>query len=290
MAAACSANELAEDTNTVEPFSNKIGLNEMAEETAEESFDDSSDDSSDEEADFVEEQTQLDDIDTNRMIIHHAYLQVNVENLDKSQQNMEKKVHEYGGYIVESSTYKEDDEHLNGNMTIRIPEEHFQDFLNETEKVVAETISREVTGQDVTEQYVDLEARLTSKQTVEERLLEFMKDAKKTEDLLKISSDLATVQEEIEHLVGKMKYLENQTAYSTINLAMSEIMVSIPGIDSKKLNTWDKTKKQLATSMNYILAAGSGFIVFLIGNLPIFIILAMISMVGYLLIKKRKKK
>src|SRR5690625_6804027 len=96
-------------------------------------------------------------------------------------------------------------------MTVRIPEKHFQTFLTDTEEEAAEVLSRNVSGQDVTEQYVDLESRLKSKHAVEERLLAFMEDAKKTEDLLKISKDLATVQEDIEVIVGKMKYLENQS-------------------------------------------------------------------------------
>ncbi|MFB7637971.1 DUF4349 domain-containing protein [Peribacillus butanolivorans] len=224
-----------------------------------------------------------------RMVIHQAQFQLKVKNLEKTQMKIERKANEYGGYVVESNVYREDEEMVEGSITVRIPEARFQDFLVVTEGQASEVVERNVTGQDVTEEYVDLKARLKSKRTVEERLLAFMKDAKKTEDLLKISSDLATVQEEIEQLVGQIKYLENQTSFSTVTISLSQDHIIVPGIDNKKLNTWERTKKQFATSANFLLKAVSGLIVFIIGNLPVLIILGGVSAVIYWTLKRRRK-
>lgn len=224
---------------------------------------------------------------TARMIIHQASLSVNVKELAKAQSNIEKKVELYGGYIVESNVYQEDEQSSSGKMIVRIPEKNFEKFLSDAEGEAAEVLERNVTGQDVTEQYVDLESRVKSKRAVEERLLDFMSKAQKTEDLLKISADLAKVQEEIEVMVGKMKYLENQTSFSTIELLMVENRVIVPEIESKELNTWEKTKKQLATSTNSLLAAGSALVVFFIGNLPVLLILGVIGYLVYWIIKRR---
>ncbi|QFF97694.1 DUF4349 domain-containing protein [Psychrobacillus glaciei] len=223
-----------------------------------------------------------------RMIIHKAIISTNVKNLANAQYNIEQKVKKYGGYIVESNVFQIDDQTSSGNMIVRIPEKHFDTFLSDTEEVASKVLERNVTGQDVTEQYVDLTSRIKSKRVVEERLLEFMKKAEKTEDLLKISSDLASVQEEIEVIVGKIKYLENQTSFSTVELTMYENRVIIPEIDNKDLNTLDKTKKQFVTSTNALLAAGSGVIVFLIGNLPVFLFLGVIAFVVYWIFKRRR--
>lgn len=224
---------------------------------------------------------------TARMIIHQASLSVNVKELAKAQSNIEKKVELYGGYIVESNVYQEDEQSSSGKMIVRIPEKNFEKFLSDAEGEAAEVLERNVTGQDVTEQYVDLESRVKSKRAVEERLLDFMSKAQKTDDLLKISADLAKVQEEIEVMVGKMKYLENQTSFSTIELLMYENRVVVPEIESKELNTWEKTKKQLATSTNSLLAAGSALVVFFIGNLPVLLILGVIGYLVYWIIKRR---
>ncbi|MDM5451641.1 DUF4349 domain-containing protein [Peribacillus simplex] len=225
-----------------------------------------------------------------RMVIHQAQLQLKVKNLEKTQMKIERKANEYGGYIVESNVYREDEERVEGTITVRIPEARFQDFLVVTEGQASEVVGRNVTGQDVTEQYVDLKARLKSKRAVEERLLAFMQDAKKTEDLLKISSDLAAVQEEIEQLTGQMKYLENQTSYSTVTITLSQERTVVPGIDNAKLDTWERTKKQLATSANLLLKAGSGIIVFIIGNLPILIVLGGAGAVVHWAMKRRGKR
>lgn len=225
-----------------------------------------------------------------RMIIHRAHLHVNVKDLENAQAKVEDKVNKYGGYIVESTVSSDNEEYARGNMVVRVPAEHFQKFLTDSEEIAADVLERNVTGQDVTENYVDLQSRVKSKRAVEERLLEFMKEAQKTEDLLKISDDLAAVQEDIEVIVGKMNYLENQTAYSTIELSMYEDRVVIPKLDGKDLNTWEKTKKQLTTSMNFILATASGLIVFFIGNLPVFIILLVIGIAIYGFTKRYKRK
>ncbi|MFC6038882.1 DUF4349 domain-containing protein [Paenisporosarcina macmurdoensis] len=237
-----------------------------------------------------ESETKAPVVATERMIIHQASLSVNVKELDKAQSNIEQKVEQYGGYIVESNVFQEDDQTSSGKMIVRIPEKNFEKFLVDAEEEAAEILERNVTGQDVTEQYVDLESRVKSKRAVEERLLEFMSKAQKTDDLLKISADLATIQEEIEVMVGKMKYLENQTSFSTIELTMYENRVVVPEIESKELNTWEKTKKQLATSTNSILSAGSALIVFFIGNLPVLVILGAIGFVVYVVIKRRLRQ
>ena len=273
---ACSASSSKEDAKSEKSMatSNDIGTESLMMEQ----------DQSTEEV--PSEQAQVETA-ANRMIIHHAQLQVKVKEFKQAQLKIEKKVTEYGGYIVESNVYGQDAEAVNGTMIIRIPEKHFQAFLKDAEEE-ATILERNVTGQDVTEQFVDLQSRVTSKRAVETRLLEFMSTAQKTEDLLKISADLATIQEEIEVIVGKMNYLENQTSYSTIEIAMFEDRVVVPALDKNNLNTWDKTKKQLATSTNFMLAAGSGIIVFFIGNLPVIILLSLIGISVYVIIRRKK--
>src|SRR5690625_6897413 len=124
---------------------------------------------------------------------------------------IDKKVSEYDGYPVESNVYQEDDDHSRGYVKVRIPEKHFQSFLKDTQSEVVNTIERTITGQDITEQYVDLKSRRAAKESVEERLLDFMEEADKTEDLLKISNDLSEDQEEIEVIVVQINYLDNQS-------------------------------------------------------------------------------
>ncbi|WP_042455984.1 DUF4349 domain-containing protein [Neobacillus dielmonensis] len=226
----------------------------------------------------------------NQMVIYQANLQIRVKNFDQTVNTIEKKVQGYGGYIAESTLNREGDDQLSGTIRIRIPQQFFQDFLHDAEGAASEVLQRDITGQDVTEEYVDLQSRLKSKRVVEERLTSFMQGAAKTEDLLKISEDLAAVQEEIETIEGRMKFLENQTAFSTITITLYESKVVVPKINPDKLNTWGKTKQQFMQSTNWLLAGLSGLVVLVIGNLPIITIMSAIGIVFIYLYKRRNKR
>ncbi|MDQ6596793.1 DUF4349 domain-containing protein [Bacillus salipaludis] len=223
-----------------------------------------------------------------KKVIYTADLELRVKKFEQTVRRIEEKVEKYGGYIAESNVIKEGKEQVSGSIRIRIPQKYFQSFLHDAEGQAVEVIQRNITGQDVTEEYVDLESRLNSKKVVEERLLSFMKKANKTEDLLKISADLASVQEVIETIEGKLKFLENQTAFSTVNIMLHEYKVIVPNIDKDNLNTLEKTKKQFMKSINTLIAVVSWLVVFVIGNLPILIIISVIGLLLYLYIKKRR--
>ncbi|EKN65555.1 hypothetical protein BABA_19746 [Neobacillus bataviensis LMG 21833] len=226
----------------------------------------------------------------NQMVIYQADLQLRVKKFEQTVRSLEEKAEKYGGYIAESNVSREGNEQVSGSLKIRIPQKYFQDFLHDAEGQAAEVLQRNITGQDVTEEYVDLESRLKSKRVVEERLLAFMKDAVKTEDLLKISTDLAAVQEEIEMIEGRMKFLENQTSLSTVTITLYENKVIIPNIDKDKLNTWEKTKQQFMKSTNLLLAGLSGLVVFIIGNIPVLAIFIIIGIFLFVFYKKRKNR
>jgi ABC-type amino acid transport system permease subunit len=107
---------------------------------------------------------------------------------------------------------------------------------------------------------------------------------------LKISADLAAVQEEIETIQGRIKFLENQTSLATVHLSLFENKVIVPNLEDEDLNTWDKTKKQFMKSTNMLLAAISGVFVFIVGNMPILVILAVAAVFVYLYLKKLRKR
>lgn len=276
----CSANEESAKSDMLETdsadYSNEVA--NISEEAKEESLTDQS-----------KETESSKETKTQRMIIHNAAISANVKELSVAQEKITQKVKKYNGYIVKSTVYQESESNSYGKMVVRVPEEHFETFLVEAESEVTKVLEHNVTGEDVTEQYVDLESRLKSKRAVEARLLVFMEKAEKTEDLLKISDDLAKVQEEIEIIVGKMKFLENQTSLSTIEMTLYENKIVVPSIENDDLNTWEKIKKQFVTSINFLLSIGSSILVLLLGNLPVLIILGVLAFISYSLFKRRKK-
>ncbi|GAA0439964.1 DUF4349 domain-containing protein [Lentibacillus halophilus] len=226
--------------------------------------------------------------DTDRKVIYKADLHIEVTNYEEMTADIRKQVNDRGGYIVESSMHDNStDGSVNGQIKARIPQKHFREFVQLVEDGGKKVVNSSISGQDVTEEYVDLESRLESKKVVEKRLLSFMEDAEKTEDLLNVSEDLANVQEEIEQITGRMKYLQNKVDLATVTIQMEETNVTLTS--DKDLNTWEKTKQQLMKSVNFLLSAFSGLFVFVVGNLPVLILLGAIGVVVFWIIRKRSR-
>lgn len=227
---------------------------------------------------------------TDRMIIYQANLSIEVKDYHKVETQIQEKVSTLGGYVVESTIYVSGQERINGSLVVKVPQASFHSFINEVALASTKVYERHVSGNDVTEEYIDLDSRLKSKRVVEERLLGFLEEAKQTEDLLKISNDLARVQEEIEQLLGRMNYLKNNIAYSTVTLQLSEKLVNVQFMQDKEaLNTWLKAKSLFMDSLNGIISFSASVIVFFIGRSPILLPIAVIGIVAAIFTKRRYK-
>ena len=222
-----------------------------------------------------------------RRIIYNAYLDLEVKQYLEVTQNIEEKVFDMNGYVVSNQTSRYDDDLHQGTIEIRIPQERLDEFFNYLEKHDQISIQhREITGEDVTDQYVDLETRLASREQLEERLMTFMEEAETTEDLLNISRDLANVQYEIERLKGQMNYIENRSDLATVELYIYEQETEFA--HDRDLNVWERTKEQWLTSYNNIIVFGANLFVFVVGNLPVLILIVLI--IGFIIWRVRRRK
>ncbi|QQK81351.1 DUF4349 domain-containing protein [Salicibibacter cibi] len=239
--------------------------------------------------DSTEDITDVDVSD--QMIIYNGDISIEVDQFDDAQRQIEEHAEQMDGYVVESNVHDRDDEAGNrsGTFSVRIPQENFTSFLDELEAIGTEVLERSTYGDDVTEEYVDLESRLQSKETVEERLLAFMEEAENTEDLLDISDDLASTQEEIEQIEGRMNYLENHVAYSTVNIDIQEVAASTLQ-DRESLNIWGQATSLFTDTVNVLVSLFSGLVIFMIGLSPVIIPLLVIGAAVLFFLKRRQKR
>lgn len=223
------------------------------------------------------------------MMVYTAELSLTVKDFATAQQHITALAEKKNGYVVEAQSYTQGagPNLLQGDFRIRIPSAHFTAFLDEVEKLSSRVVSRTIQGRDVTEEYVDLEARLSSKQVMEAQLLGFMKQAQKTEDVLKIAHDLNQVQTEIEQLKGKIKYLKNQVAFSTISLHVTENKAVVPSLSGDSVSAWDQIKQRFMQSIAFLLDAATALFVFVIGFSPLLCIVA--AIVAIVLYRRKKK-
>ncbi|GAA0323786.1 hypothetical protein GCM10008967_12870 [Bacillus carboniphilus] len=222
-----------------------------------------------------------------RMVMYNAQMIMAVEEVPQTISEIEQKTKSFQGYVVESSTY-EYEKGINGHMTVRIPSGDLTAFLQQMEDMSDKVIQKTIEGQDVTEEYIDLESRLRAKRALETRLLDLLNQAETTEDLLKISDDLARVQEDIEQLEGRKKYIENRTDFAQVNLTIEDSSVYIPEVTKgEELQTGNKIKQAFANSINMIMGFFSGLLVFMIGYSPIFVLLGIPIVVIWFIMKKK---
>lgn len=225
-----------------------------------------------------------------RKVIYNASLLMQVKNLPDVQDKIRDLAGQMGGYIVDQRLYEDTKERQEGYLTVRVPQQQFQAFLSKVKPLGMKVENQSISGQDVTEEYVDLQSRLKSKKLTEKRLMQFMNEAKDTKTLLEISNELSKVQEEIEGLEGKIKYIDNQVDLSTVTINLYENKVVVPGLENNQLNTWEKTKKQFMKSINFLVSFLSWLVVFVIGNLPVFVLLGLIGFIVFLIWRHRKKQ
>lgn len=157
--------------------------------------------------------------DADKKIIKDAEVKIETNNLVAYSQKIGNLTKKYGAYIAKEEN-TETDEEQEALLLIKVPVVYFEDLLNELPGTDAKQLERSITSEEVSGQIVDTKARLLTKKQTRDKYLEFLKQAKTTEDALKIQREVNDLQEEIESAESRLGYLANQTRYSTINLAV----------------------------------------------------------------------
>ncbi len=134
-------------------------------------------------------------------------------------------------------------ERIQYNQTIRVPADRFDALIQRIEADALTVDSKNVNTQDVTEEFIDVEARLKTKKELEARYREILKQAKTVQDIVSIEGQIANVRAEIESMEGRLNYLKNQVGFSTLNVSYYEIIGTDFGFATKLVRAlrqgWD---------------------------------------------------
>ncbi|RLF97904.1 MAG: hypothetical protein DRN49_06760, partial [Thaumarchaeota archaeon] len=149
----------------------------------------------------------------NRMIIRTANIDMEAEDPEKVINEIMLIADSLGGYVESLGIHRNGK--ITANIVVRIPEKSFFEALTRI-RALGKVLREEVSGKDVTEQYIDLEARLRNLKAEEEWLLKAMDEAKNVQELMIVERELWRIRGEIEKIQGQLKYLERRIEYSTI--------------------------------------------------------------------------
>jgi hypothetical protein len=160
-----------------------------------------------------------------RKIIRNATLTMEVTSPADNQRKITSIAESHQGFVVtsEATQSTSDDKakpEVSINLVVRVPAAQFNQVMEEIRATASRVLQEKITGQDVTEEFIDLEARIKNQKALEAQFIEIMKRAGKVEDALEVQRNLADVRTEIEKLEGRKRFLENQASLSTISVTM----------------------------------------------------------------------
>jgi hypothetical protein len=160
-----------------------------------------------------------------RRIVKKASLELEVQNLGDAQAAVSRIAEREGGFVAstERQAMGDDEGHRDGavTLTLRVPAAHFVSALEALRRLGVGSGAERVTTEDVTEESIDLDARIHNQRELEAQFLEILKRASKVEDALNVQREIAGVRTEIERMEGRRRFLEHETELSTLSVALA---------------------------------------------------------------------
>ena len=163
-----------------------------------------------------------------RIIIRTADMGIVVADTESAMSTISQMVVENGGWVVSSNVFQYSDDAKTGNMGVRIPSDGFDSFLEAVSRLSVEVTRISTSGQDVTEEYVDLSARLANLEATADRVRSFLDETKTVEEALDVNRELSRLEGEIEAMKGRLQYLEQSAAFSMISIDLTPDILSQP--------------------------------------------------------------
>ncbi|MHB1126130.1 MAG: DUF4349 domain-containing protein [Bacillota bacterium] len=220
-----------------------------------------------------------------RQVIKNAEVTLNVADLMEAARTIEVRVDAMGGMVTETNISNNAKDQLYGYLTLRVPSSKFAPLMTELAQW-GEIETQRTYTQDVTEQYIDLEARTKNLKEQEQRLRDILAKASTVEEILKVERELERVRGESESLTGRFNYLRNRVDYSSISLQLREVSQELT---VKPLGMADLGKRStgaLIKSLNGLLNALGNLVVFLFAALPVLIVIILLVLLGWIAFRK----
>ena len=194
-----------------------------------------------------------------------------------------------GAFVVSSQEYgASEGEQPRVSMTIRVPADRFEASMDRLAGLAVEVTNRSETADDVTEEYVDLEARLESLEAARQRLLDIMAEARSTKDLLEAEQQLTQREAEIESIKGRMQYLEDSARLSSISIELQADILSQPVSDQWR--PAGTARRAVETLLDGLQGFGDFVIFFSIAVLPWLVAAGLVILMVVSLIRWRARR
>lgn len=221
-----------------------------------------------------------------RKIVQSAEMSLTTDTYDSAVSQLEQTVANFGGFVQNSTTQGDGtSEKRTASFTVRVPSAQFEAFLDSVGNV-GKVMSRTVTGDDVTDQYIDTETRLSALRTEEARLETLMKQATDMTDIINIEDKLTSVETQIEQYTGELKQWDALVDMSTVSVTLKEVP---SGTAVKSDNFSGEVSEVFSGSINALVMTGRFICYAVVAVLPFAVIVGIIVAV-VLLVRRRQRR
>ena len=208
-----------------------------------------------------------------RKIIRNADITIEVASTSEAQHRVTSIAEAYGGFVVTSEAKQRESvdpaqRATDFKLVVRVPANQFGVALDEIKKLATNVPEEKATGQDVTEEFIDLEARIKTQKALEAQFLGIMRQAYKVEDALEVQRQIAEVRTEIERLEGRKRFIENRSSLATITV---NIQAPKPVLVTTTTGFGHNLREAISESVEMASGLLLFFVRFLIVMLPVFL-------------------
>lgn len=207
-----------------------------------------------------------------RLIIRTGNLGIVVMDTEMAVSQIAQMVEENGGWVVNSNLYKYSESAKTGDITVRVPADGYTSALNAMKALAMEVTSESSSGQDVTDEYVDLASRLGNLEATADRVRGFLNETENVEEALAVNMELSRLEGEIEVIKGRMQYLSQSAAFSTISVHLTPDELSQP-IEVAGWQPQGVAKNAIESLLGALQGLASFLIWFVIYALPLLLII-----------------
>ena len=185
---------------------------------------------------------------TNHMIIKSGEIKLLVESTDNAIDRATQIVGDAGGYIVSSRVwyqpYYDGKNYKYATITIGVPVQQFERTLSRLRGLAVQVLDETASGEDVTDQFVDLQSQLTNLEATRDRIKSFLDQSKTVDEALRINQELSNIEAQIEQIKGQMNYLQDRSSYSTITVNFEPVLPEIlpTPTPTPQPNVWEPGK------------------------------------------------
>lgn len=218
-----------------------------------------------------------------RKMIYTAELKIEVKDYDEASARMKTIAEENGGFVADSHVDVDPNGVRSGEIKIRVPAAKFAGIISGI-KGIGKVKYEAVHGQDITEEYFDLETRLANAKKMEERLLDLLqKQTKSVKDLLEVERELGRVREDIETKEGRKRFLDDRLSLSTITVELYEPLTYTSSVFDPLRDAWSSIWSDLIVSLSAVIS-------FVFSALPWAVLTGFVVWTGIKLVRRWLKK